>query len=130
MFNEKKGTPVTEAQRNVIAANTKIVGNIESDGDFRIDGRVEGDVQTQGRVVIGKQGEVKGSITCTNADIEGVFEGNLKVSDTLSLSATAQVSGDTVIGKLSVEPGASINGTCSMKNSVKELNKKQIEKTA
>ncbi|MGB0776900.1 MAG: bactofilin family protein [Flavobacteriaceae bacterium] len=130
MFNEKKGTPMTEAQRNVIAANTKIVGNIESDGDFRIDGRVEGDVQTQGRVVIGKQGEVKGSITCTNADIEGVFEGNLKVSDTLSLSATAQVSGDTVIGKLSVEPGASLNGTCSMKNSVKELNKKQIEKTA
>ncbi|MDA8595300.1 polymer-forming cytoskeletal protein [Flavobacteriaceae bacterium] len=130
MFNEKKGTPMTEAQRNVIAANTKIVGNIESDGDFRIDGRVEGDVQTQGRVVIGKQGEVKGSITCTNADIEGVFEGNLKVSDTLSLSATAQVSGDTVVGKLSVEPGASLNGTCSMKNSVKELNKKQIEKTA
>ena len=130
MFNEKKGTPMTEAQRNVIAANTKIVGNIESDGDFRIDGRVEGDVQTQGRVVIGKQGEVKGSITCTNADIEGVFEGNLKVSDTLSLSATAQVSGDTVVGKLSVEPGASLNGTCSMENSVKELNKKQIEKTA
>jgi len=130
MFNEKKGAPMTEAQRNVIAANTKIVGNIESDGDFRIDGRVEGDIQTQGRVVIGKQGEVKGSITCTNADIEGVFEGNLKVSDTLSLSATAQISGDTVIGKLSVEPGASINGTCSMKNSVKELNKKQIEKTA
>ena len=53
---------------------------------------------------------------------------NLKVSETLSLSSTADVSGEILIGKLSVEPGASLNGTCSMKGSVKELKNKDIEK--
>jgi len=130
MFNEKKATPAKETEINVISANTKITGNIESNGDFRIDGEVQGDVRTQGRVVIGKTGIVKGSVTCINADIEGVFEGDLKVSETLSLFKSAQVTGDTVIGKLSVEAGASLNGTCGMKGAVKELNKDKVEKTA
>ena len=130
MFNEKKATPAKETEINVISTNTKITGNIESHGDFRIDGEVQGDIRTQGRVVIGKTGVVKGSVTCVNADIEGVFEGDLKVSETLSLFKSAQVSGDTVIGKLSVEAGASLNGTCGMKGTVKELNKDKVEKTA
>lgn len=130
MFNEKKATPAKETQINVISASTKITGSIESNGDFRIDGEVQGDVSTQGRVVIGKTGVVKGSVTCVNADIEGVFDGDLKVTETLSLFKTAQVSGDTVVGKLSVEAGASLNGTCGMKGSVKELNKDNVEKTA
>lgn len=130
MFNEKKSVVSADVERNIIASNTRINGNIESDGDFRIDGTVEGDLQTKARVVIGKNGFIKGSVHCANADIEGKFEGNLKVSETLSLSSTADVSGEILIGKLSVEPGASLNGTCSMKGSVKELKNKDIEKTA
>jgi len=130
MFNEKKSVVSADVERNIIASNTRINGNVESDGDFRIDGTVEGDLQTKGRVVIGKNGFIKGSVHCAYADIEGKFEGNLKVSETLSLSSTADVSGEILIGKLSVEPGASLNGTCSMKGSVTELKNKDIEKTA
>ncbi|MCD6543918.1 MAG: polymer-forming cytoskeletal protein [Flavobacteriaceae bacterium] len=119
MFNEKKGTPKPLGERNIIAKNTTLVGDLTSDGDFRVDGKIEGTIKTTGRVVIGKDGEVNGNIECINADIEGTFSGKLDVEEVLSLKSTAVISGDVVLGKLSVEPGATFNATCAMKGSVK-----------
>ena len=72
-------------ERNVIAKNTIIVGEIKSDGDFRIDGTLEGSIKTSGKVVIGKDGVINGVIICSYADIEGKFSGKLEVKESLSL---------------------------------------------
>ncbi len=133
MFNEKKGAPVSSVgERNTIAKNTSLVGDINSDGDFRVDGKIEGTIKTSGRVVIGKEGTVIGTIDCTNADIEGTFSGKLIVDDVLSLKSTANISGDVTLGKLSVEPGAAFNATCNMKGSVKVMQNsgEETKKTA
>jgi cytoskeletal protein CcmA (bactofilin family) len=121
MFNEKKENPNPVGERNIIAKNSSLVGDIKSDGDFRVDGKIEGTIQTSGRVVIGKDGYVSGTIDCTNADIEGTFSGKLIVDQVLSLKSTADISGDVVLGKLSVEPGAVFNATCAMKSAVKVI---------
>ncbi len=114
-------------ERNVIAKNTTIVGDIKSDGDFRIDGTLEGNLKTKGRVIIGSDGIVKGNVEATNADIEGEFSGNLKVEKTLTVKATANISGEVIVGKLSIEPGAAFNASCAMK-AVKEVNKAMTKK--
>ncbi|AZJ32934.1 MULTISPECIES: bactofilin family protein [Tenacibaculum] len=121
------------AERNIIGKNTKIIGEIISEGDFRIDGILEGTIETKGRVIIGNTGLIKGKVECTNADIEGEFSGELFVSNTLTVKSSANINGDVIIGKLSVEPGAEFNATCAMKGAVKELNKNEQglkEKTA
>lgn len=125
MFSKesKKGGENKVSERNVIGKNTQITGDIISEGDFRIDGTLEGTIKTNGRVIIGDSGFIKGRVECTNADVEGKFSGELMVSNTLTVKATATISGDVVIGKLSVEPGAAFNATCAMKGAVKELNK-------
>ncbi len=110
------------SERNLVGKNTQITGDIISKGDFRIDGTLDGTIKTNGRVIIGESGFVKGKIECTNADIEGKFSGELMVSNTLTVKTSANINGDVVVGKLSVEPGASFNATCSMKGAVKELN--------
>ncbi len=120
--NKKAGSPRV-SERNIIGKNTKISGDIISEGDFRIDGTLEGTIKTNGRVIIGDSGFINGKVECTNADIEGKFSGELSVSNTLTVKASANINGDVVISKLSVEPGAAFNATCSMKGSVKELNK-------
>lgn len=131
MFSEKKINPTQVFERNIIGKNSSFVGDIKSEGDFRIDGKVEGKIKTSGRVVIGKDGFVEGTIDCSNADIEGKFSGNLNVDQLLSLKATATITGDVVLGKLSVEPGATFNASCTMKGSVKALkNEQKREKTA
>ena len=121
MFNEKKESPNQVGERNTIAKNTSLVGDIQSDGDFRVDGKIEGTIKTTGRVVIGKEGFVSGTIDCAHADIEGTFSGKLIVDQILSLKSSANISGDVVMGKLSVEPGAVFNATCAMKSSVKVM---------
>ena len=132
MFSEKKSIPNQVLERNIVGKNTSLVGDIKSEGDFRIDGKVEGNIKTSGRVVIGQEGSVDGTIECTNADIEGKFSGKLNVDQMLSLKATATISGEVVLGKLSVEPGATFNASCNMKGSVKSLKNEQpkAEKTA
>tara|TARA_R110002049_G_scaffold112989_1_gene262983 strand:- start:5976 stop:6401 length:426 start_codon:yes stop_codon:yes gene_type:complete len=131
---KQKGKPRT-MERNVIAKNSTFVGDITSDGDFRIDGILEGNLKTKGRVIIGVEGLIKGTVESTNADIEGKFSGQLSVANTLTIKSTANISGDVTIGKLSIEPGATFNATCAMKGALKELNngnetKKLSEKTA
>ena len=86
MFSDKnKGKMATEStsQQNIIAIDTKIVGDIVSKGPFRIDGQVEGNIRTQDKVVIGKSGFVNGTIEGTNADFEGSFSGKLKLMSKL-----------------------------------------------
>ena len=119
----------TNMDRNVIAKNSVFKGEISSEGDFRIDGVLEGTLQTKGRVIIGKEGEIKGNVEATNADVEGKFSGELKVTNILTIKSTAHISGDVFVGKLSVEPGAIFNATCAMKGAaVKELNKSNDQK--
>ncbi|EAR13557.1 hypothetical protein PI23P_03647 [Polaribacter irgensii 23-P] len=139
MFNSKSKQQIMQNQRtmerNVIAKNTTFVGEVTSEGDFRIDGVLEGTLKTNGRVIIGAEGFVKGTIESKNADIEGKFSGQLSVANTLTIKATSNISGDVIVSKLSIEPGATFNATCAMKGALKELNKgnegkKISEKTA
>ncbi|CAA0187217.1 conserved hypothetical protein [Tenacibaculum maritimum] len=135
MFSKeaKKSGDKKIVERNIIGKNTKIIGDIISEGDFRLDGTLEGTIKTDGRVIIGNDGYIKGKVECANADIEGKFSGELIVSNTLSIKSNANITGDVVISKLSVEPGATFNATCSMKGGIKELKKderKLQEKTA
>lgn len=111
----------TSSQQNVIAQGTKIVGDIESKGPFRIDGTIQGNIKTDGKVVVGKSGNIKGTLQAVNVDIEGQFSGKLILKGTLSLKSSARIEGEVQVNKLAVEPGASFNATCSM-GAVKALN--------
>jgi cytoskeletal protein CcmA (bactofilin family) len=118
MFSDKQNPRTMNelgGQPNRIEKNTKIKGDIVSEADFRIDGKLDGNVKTSGKVVIGKGGYIHGKVECVNADIEGNFNGELLVSDLLSLKASAVIEGTVSVTKLAVEPGATFNASCTMK---------------
>ncbi len=100
--------------RNILGCGTKLKGDIESNGDFRIDGTLTGTIKTKGKVVIGSTGVVEGEIICQNADIEGTVKAKLEVSELLTLKAESKLEGDVTTGKLAIEPGAKFSGTCKM----------------
>ncbi|SRX52654.1 polymer-forming cytoskeletal protein [Aequorivita sp. CIP111184] len=119
MFSDKKEKRIAAepgSAQNRINEGTKLKGDVSSTGFFRIDGIVEGNVKTPSKVVLGKTGVIIGTLTCENADIEGKFEGTLQVSGTLSLRSTAVIEGDVTVGKLAVEPGATMNASCVMQD--------------
>lgn len=100
---------------DVIEASTKIVGDIVSKADFRIDGTVEGNITTTGKVVIGKSGKISGKLNCSNADVSGSISGHIQISETLSLMSESYIQGEITTAKLSVEEGAQVDATIVMK---------------
>ena len=115
MFDKKpKSLTDVLGKTNRIVEGTIINGDIISPADFRLDGELIGNFTSNGKLVIGPVGSVKGDIICINADIEGKFEGKIKVEDTLNIKESANIIGEVIIGKLSVEPGAAFNATCVM----------------
>ena len=124
-------------QYSRIENTTSLKGEIISSGDFRVDGILEGSIKIKGKIVVGKEGLIDGSVSCESADIEGKLKGKINVSGSFNLRSTAIVEGEVAMGKLIVESGASLNAKCKMKNEellsdVKTLPKinKSHEKTA
>jgi len=119
---------------NIIGPGTTIQGDINSKGDIRIDGTLKGSINTEGKVVLGEEGVVEGDVVCQNADISGVINAKITVSNLLSLKETAKLNGDIVTNKLSIEPGAAFTGSCSMGAVIRDIKnaeqKTQKEKTA
>ena len=100
---------------DVIESSTKIVGDIVSKADFRIDGVVEGNITTSGKVVVGASGKISGKLNCSNADVSGSISGHIQISETLSLMSESYIQGDITTAKLSVEEGAQVDATIVMK---------------
>ncbi|RUT70656.1 polymer-forming cytoskeletal protein [Flavobacterium cupreum] len=122
MFDKakKNGTELL-GKTNRIVEGTSIIGDIVSKADFRLDGELIGNFTSQGKLVIGISGVIKGEIVCNNADIEGVFQGKIKVLEVLNIKATAHIHGEVAVGKLSIEPGADFTATCTMLTNTKEV---------
>ena len=132
--NEDMKNTETTAAINMIGAGTVITGDIQSKGDIRVDGTLKGSVNTSGKVVLGKDGVIEGDVVCTDADVSGTIKAKISVTQLLSLKSTAKLNGDIITNKLSIEPGASFTGSCSMGAVIKDIKhaekQEKKEKTA
>ena len=132
--NETMKNTETTAAINMIGAGTVITGDIQSKGDIRVDGTLKGSINTSGKVVLGKDGVIEGDVVCTDADVSGTIKAKISVTQLLSLKSTAKLNGDIITNKLSIEPGASITGSCSMGAVIKDIKhaekQEKKEKTA
>ena len=117
----KKNNDFDFSAMNKIGDGTSINGDINSNGDIRVDGSIIGIVNCKGKLILGPSGSVNGDIICANAEISGTVKGNLQVSELLNLKATANVNGEISTGKLSIEPGANFSGSCVMGGMVKDI---------
>jgi cytoskeletal protein CcmA (bactofilin family) len=120
MFGKTKTEETNTAIRamNQLGQGTVINGDISTEGDVRIDGKVNGNVTSKSKAVVGATGVVQGDINCQNAYIDGRVNGTIEVTELLILSKTAHVVGDIKIKKLVVEEGAKFTGKCTMGFSV------------
>lgn len=109
-------------QINIIGVGTTIKGDIECTGDMRIDGKIIGNIQITGKIVVGPSGNINGQITCKDSEIEGKVDGKIFVSELLVLKSTASILGDIATKKLAIEPGAVFTGNCKMDGSANSDN--------
>lgn len=99
---------------NMISEGTTIKGAITASHDIRIAGTIDGQAQSEGRLVLTSKGRVTGNVVAHDGDIAGSVDGELHVSGTLVLRKTAKVRGDIHTKSLVIEEGATFNGACKM----------------
>src|SRR6476659_1314982 len=102
---QKRAAEEISNSSNVIGKGTVLEGNIETYGNIRIEGRVNGNIKSKSKIALGTGSQVKGRVD---------------IGELLVLKSTAVVHGDIITGKLVVEPGAIFNGTCKM-GTVKDI---------
>ena len=125
MFNSKSKSSFDATTPNgstMISAGTTITGDIECNGDIRIDGALKGNLKGKAKIIIGTEGIVEGNIDGLQADIMGHVTGTIKIQELLYLHGNTEVHGDIYAGKLQIEPTAVFNGQCYMGANVVELN--------
>jgi len=111
--NTSKGT--SSSAHNSLVFGTVITGNLKSKTDIRIDGKLEGNLESEAKVVIGKNALIIGNIVCQSILIEGKIEGNIIANGCLHIQATGIVFGELRTNKLIIEDGAVFNGASIMK---------------
>jgi cytoskeletal protein CcmA (bactofilin family) len=93
---------------SLISADLTIIGNLISTGDLQIDGRIEGEVESQ-TLTVGETAQVKGSLKAKQVRVSGQMDGVIR-GQHVELTRSARVKGDVVHDDLTIEAGAQIVG--------------------
>jgi cytoskeletal protein CcmA (bactofilin family) len=103
----------TQAE-TVVGPSVKIQGDLNSEGNIRIEGQVTGKIKTTQSVYVNQGARIAADILAGNAIVGGEIQGNLKITGHLILQSTAKLSGDITCSILRVEDGAQFTGKCTM----------------
>lgn len=99
-----------QGSRSVISSEVEIVGTVKTSGSIQVEGRIEGEMISQGDVLIGKSGSVKGNLQVNSISVAGTVQGNIFAKDRIELKSTARLLGDIKAKRLAVEDGVTFVG--------------------
>ncbi|MEM8529797.1 MAG: polymer-forming cytoskeletal protein [Chloroflexota bacterium] len=126
MFGNSKKAPAAAPPtlngkpETTIGANTSFIGTLKSDGNIRIDGSVEGDVEVLGNLIIGETGRVIANVKAQNVHVSGAVKGEITAVEQLEISPTGKVWGDITTAALHIEPGGLFRGQSAMSTNIDE----------
>jgi cytoskeletal protein CcmA (bactofilin family) len=101
---------IKEEPETTLGEGVTFRGELTFERLLRIDGTFEGELISQGKVIVGPRGKVKANLSLREAIVEGKVEGNITVEERLELRGEACVNGDITAKLLSVDEGVSICG--------------------
>lgn len=96
--------------KNILSSDVEIRGKLRFSNDLIIDGRIEGEVNSEGDLIVGENAQIVGDIKTRSVVVFGKVNGNITVTDRCELKQNAELQGDVVAGKLAIEEGASFMG--------------------
>ncbi|HLA91165.1 MAG TPA: polymer-forming cytoskeletal protein [Gemmatimonadaceae bacterium] len=95
---------------SIVANGTRIIGDIESTGIIKVDGRIEGSVGGARQLLLGRGASIHGNVVADEVVIGGVVDGAILAAERLELQNSAMVNGDIETKSIVVLEGARING--------------------
>lgn len=99
----------------MVGKGSTIKGDLKVQNSLRIDGKIHGNTDSSGTVIVGKDGEVEGEVHAKHVMLAGSVRGNIHATGKVYLESTATVLGDVEASRLVVDEGAVFDGKCAMK---------------
>ena len=123
MFSSKKRPDQAQAVHTLLGKGTLGKGEIHAgQNSLRIEGNVEGNIQSEGEVTIAPTGDVKGTIEAKHLIVTGRVLGVFKIQECLEIHGTGYVEGEVEVGSLVVDEGGTLQGNCTRRG-VEKLEK-------
>lgn len=116
------------SSKNILSSDVEIKGSLKFSNDLIIDGRIEGEVTSDGSLTIGENAFVSGEVRTKSVVVFGKVQGNITVTDRCELKANAVLEGDIVAGTMAIEEGATFMGKSSVGAGAKALASKSQPK--
>jgi cytoskeletal protein CcmA (bactofilin family) len=110
----KPSSPSMSVNKNILSSDVEIKGTLKFSNDLIIDGRIEGEVNSEGDLTVGENAHIQGDINTRSVTVFGKIVGNIKVTDRCELKQNAHLEGDVSAGKLAIEEGAIFMGSSAV----------------
>lgn len=116
MFKRAQNNAQSGKDAGTVIGNGIVLENItlKGLGIIRVDGVITGDIQLEGHLILGETGKIIGEVHASSAVFFGTYEGNLYIDDTLHIASSGVIEGHIKAGKLIVDEGAALHGTCNL----------------
>jgi cytoskeletal protein CcmA (bactofilin family) len=98
--------PPAGASRNILSSDVEIKGTVKFTNDLIIDGKIEGEISSDGSLTVGENARLKAEIRTATVVVYGKVHGNITAMERIELKASAEVIGDIKAKTLSIEAGA------------------------
>ena len=109
----------------VIGKGSAITGNLHINGFVRLDGDIDGNLETDGNIIIGDSARIRGDVKAKAVIVGGIVVGNILAQESAKLLSNSAVLGDVISRKVQVEDKATFHGHCI---SIKD--EEQFQKTS
>jgi cytoskeletal protein CcmA (bactofilin family) len=100
----------TGAVKNTLGADVEIKGNLKFTGELTFDGKIDGEIQTDGVLNLGDSATVNGNINAQSVIVRGKVNGNIVAKEKIDIKTKTELFGDIRASKLSVEEGVTFVG--------------------
>jgi len=102
--------PENPTTKNILSSDVEIKGSIKFQNELIIDGKIEGEIISNGILTVGENAEVRGEIKTKSVTVLGKVHGNITVEERCELKTRAQLIGDLKAARLMIEEGATFVG--------------------
>ncbi len=116
-------------ETTIISHGVKIEGKVSCNGNIRVEGEIQGDITSQGKVIVGENGKVNGQISGDDVTIGGKVSGTIRAKEKLVLDSKGNLKGDIFTKILLVEAGAKFDGKSNMGDSGSSWEPKETPKS-
>jgi len=96
----------------IIGNGSAISGNLKINGFVRIDGDIDGNLETDGNVIIGENARIRGNLNAKSVIVGGIIIGDIFANESVKLLEKATVIGDILTHKVQIEDNAIFHGSC------------------